>query len=70
MSICTVTSGSMSTEIFLGTSYVIALASASDDHHAAAVRLAQQLEDAGVIIVTTPAILLELGNALSRQQHR
>ncbi len=58
------------TELFLDTSYVIALASVKDEFHAAAVLLAQQIAKSGAKIVTTRAVLLEVGNALSGQQHR
>ncbi len=58
------------TELFLDTSYVIALASAKDEFHAAAVLLAQQTAESGAKIVTTRAVLLEVGNALSGRQHR
>jgi len=70
MSIYTVTSGSMATEIFLDTSYVIALASVQDAHHSTAVRLAQEIVESGAKLVTTRAVLLEIGNALAMQQHR
>jgi uncharacterized protein len=58
------------TEVFLDTGYAIALSAPKDQHHAAAVELAERLEAEGARLVTTRAILIEIGNALSRLQHR
>jgi len=57
-------------DVFLDTSYAIALSSPKDAHHAQAVVLAQQLEEAGTQIVTTVGVVLEIGNALSRLRYR
>jgi predicted nucleic acid-binding protein len=54
------------TEIFLDTSFAIALSATTDQSHARAVDLANQLEKNGTRLVTTQAILLEIGNALSK----
>ena len=56
----------MQTEVFLDTAYAIALASPNDLFHPQAVLLADRLEATGTRLVTTYAILLEIGNALSR----
>lgn len=56
--------------VFLDTSYAIALSSPSDQHHERAVALAEELEEAGAMLVTTGAVLLEIGNALSRKKYR
>jgi uncharacterized protein len=56
--------------VFLDTSFAIALASVPDRHHWRAVELADQLEANQTQIITTQAILLEIGNALSKQRHR
>ncbi|MGG6268143.1 type II toxin-antitoxin system VapC family toxin [Leptolyngbya sp. AN03gr2] len=58
------------TEIFLDTSFAIALSATTDRNHAKAVKLASQIENAGDRLVTTQAILLEIGNALSKQRYR
>jgi len=55
-------------EVFLDAAYAIALAAPSDHLHARAVALSEQLEADGTSIVTTQAILLEVGNALSRRR--
>jgi len=60
----------MPTEVFLDTSYAIALSSSRDQFHERAVELADQYEQAGTRFVTTRAVLLEIGNALSRQHYR
>jgi len=58
------------TEFFLDTSFAIALSSAADQNHLRAVRLANQIETNKTRLVTTHAILLEIGNALSKQRYR
>jgi predicted nucleic acid-binding protein len=57
-------------EFFLDASYAIALGSARDQHHAVAVRLARQIEIERVRLVTTRAVILEIGNALARSRYR
>jgi len=57
-------------EIFLDASYVIALASKTDQHHARAVELAAWLEASQTALVTTRAVVLEIGNSLAKQRHR
>ncbi len=57
-------------EVFLDTSFAIALSSTTDQNHIRAVEIANQLETNKTQLVTTQAILLEIGNALSRQRYR
>jgi hypothetical protein len=57
-------------EVFLDTSFAIALSSATDQNHVRAVELANQLETNRTRLVTTQAILLEIGNALSKEKYR
>jgi uncharacterized protein len=57
-------------EAFLDTSFAIALSSMTDQNHVQAVELANQLELHKTRLVTTQAILLEIGNALSKQRYR
>jgi predicted nucleic acid-binding protein len=57
-------------EVFLDTSFAIALSSVTDQNHLRAVELAQQLEAEETLLVTTQAMLLEIGNALSKQRYR
>ncbi|XGV96863.1 MAG: type II toxin-antitoxin system VapC family toxin [Leptolyngbya sp. BL-A-14] len=58
------------TDVFLDTSFAIALSATTDQSHARAVDLANQIEKNGTRLVTTQAILLEIGNALSKQRYR
>jgi uncharacterized protein len=57
-------------EAFLDAAYAIALSAPSDDFHAKAEQLAQQMERDGTKIITTRAVLLEIGNALSKPRYR
>jgi uncharacterized protein len=59
---------SMEAEVFLDTAYAIALANTNDHFHAKAVQLAKQLRTKKTKLVTTRAVLLEIGNALSGQR--
>jgi len=43
---------------------------ADDRYHEKAVRLAEQIEEQNIRLVTTRAILLEIGNALSKERYR
>ena len=58
------------TEVLLDTSYAIALSVSSDEHHERAVQLAERLESDGTGLVTTRAIILEIGNALAGLRYR
>jgi predicted nucleic acid-binding protein len=60
----------MRAEVFLDTAYAIALSSPNDLFHQRAVQLADELKSGGTRLVTTRAILLEIGNALSKQRYR
>lgn len=51
---------------FVDTSFLIALASSADQHHKRANQLLDQVERDNIRLVTTSAVLLELGAALSR----
>jgi predicted nucleic acid-binding protein len=57
-------------EVFLDAGYAIALAATSDQLHERALVIADQLENDRTRIITTRAILLEIGNALSKQRYR
>lgn len=66
----TVKRSSTMNELFLDTAYAIALSVASDANHDRAVELAERLEREQAKLVTTQAVLLEIGNALSRRRYR
>lgn len=57
-------------EVFLDTSYALALSATTDQFHRRALQLADELELSRARLVTTRAVLLEVGNALSRQRYR
>jgi len=57
-------------EVFLDTSFAIALSSVSDKNHLKAIQIADQVEKSQTRLVTTQAILLEIGNALSKKKYR
>jgi len=56
--------------VFLDTAYFIALAVKDDQHHGAALRLARQLDVPETELVTTRAIVLEIGNSLRKPRYR
>ena len=57
-------------EVFLDTAFAIALSVASDEHHQKALLLADELEAQNVRLVTTRAVLFEIGNALAKLRYR
>lgn len=57
-------------EVYLDSSYATALGVPKDEHHGRAVELARQLESNSVRMVTSRAVVLEIGNALSRSAYR
>lgn len=60
----------MNPEVFLDTAYALALSSPKDLFHQRALHLADEIEAAGVRVVTTRAVMLEIGNAFSKQRRR
>jgi len=57
-------------EVFLDTAFAIALSSPKDHLHGRAALLAGQLQEAGTRLVTTRAVVLEIGNALCKERYR
>jgi uncharacterized protein len=57
-------------EVFLDTSFAIALSAVTDQNHGRAVQIAEQLELSNTRLATTQAILLEIGNSLSKRRYR
>jgi uncharacterized protein len=55
---------------FLDASYAIALVARGDQHHGRAVELSGRIEVEQIPVVTTAAVVLEIGNALSRARLR
>lgn len=60
----------MKTEVFLDASYAIALSVPRDFYHSRAILLADEMGRKHTRLVTTRAVMLEIGNALSRRRHR
>jgi predicted nucleic acid-binding protein len=58
----------MKPEIFLDSAFAIALSIETDSFHEKAIQISETLDNA--ILVTTRAILLEIGNALSKRPFR
>lgn len=56
--------------LFLDTAYAIALSATTDAHHQRAVELADQIEVSQTHLVTTRAVVIEIGNALSKPRYR
>lgn len=56
--------------VFLDTGFVIALTSPRDRYHARAVQLADDLKTSGSAIITTHAVLFEIGAALAKAPYR
>jgi predicted nucleic acid-binding protein len=56
--------------VFLDTSYAIVLSAPADQLHESAVRVAERIESENVSLVTTRAVVVEIGNALSKSKYR
>ncbi|MCP4400348.1 MAG: type II toxin-antitoxin system VapC family toxin [bacterium] len=56
--------------VFLDTSYAIALSVSKDQNHEKALQIADFLEVDTAKLITTRAVVLEIGNALSAQKYR
>ena len=59
-----------SNEVFLDAAYAIALSVSTDQHHDKAMALRAELKLAPNRLVTTRAVLLEIGNALAKTRYR
>mgnify|MGYP006305398031 FL=1 len=57
-------------ELFLDSGFAIALASRRDHHHQRAVELASDIKANASKLVTTQAVVLEIGNSLSKRNYR
>ncbi len=60
----------MKDEVFLDASYAIALSAPTDEHHDRAGELAEQIEAEETRLITTRAVVVEIGNALARLRYR
>lgn len=57
-------------ELFLDAVYAIAVTVTNDQHHERAVALAWQMKTERTRLITTRAVVLEIGNALSKMRYR
>lgn len=57
-------------KVFLDASYAIALSAPTDTHHSLAEELADRMEAEETRIVTTRAVVMEIGNALAKPRYR
>ena len=57
-------------KVFLDAAYAIALSSVSDKYHQKAEKLAKQIQTDDIKLVTTRAVMLEIGNALAKVRYR
>lgn len=60
----------MARRVFVDTAYLVALLDPRDRLHAAALRLTDELEDEHVQLVTTDAVMTELGNYFAKSPLR
>ena len=57
-------------KVFLDAAYAIALSAPNDQYHALAEILAEQLEAERTQLITTRAVVVEIGNALAKLRYR
>lgn len=57
-------------EVFLDTAFAIALSSPKDAHHEQAKLISDRLEADATRLITTRAVIIEIGNALAKQAFR
>lgn len=57
-------------EVFLDSSYAVALSSTTDQHHQRAVEISETLESGGFRLIATRAVIIEIGNALAKARYR
>jgi uncharacterized protein len=60
----------MANELFLDTSYALALSIVRDQYHTAARELARRIRSQRTRLITTHAVILEIGNAMAKARQR
>lgn len=58
------------TEVFLDTAFAVALSSPTNQYYERANELADELELEETTLITTRAVIFEIGNAMAKQRHR
>ncbi len=56
-------------KVFLDAAYAIALSSVSDKYHQKAEKQAKQIQTDDIELITTRAVMLEIGNALAKVRY-
>ena len=57
-------------KFFLDAAYTVALSAVTDKYHQKAEILAKQIETEAIPLITTRAVILEIGNAMARLRYR
>jgi predicted nucleic acid-binding protein len=57
-------------KVFLDTSHWVALVTETDQFHEKAIEISQRIANSSSHLVTTQAVLLELGNSLAKKRYR
>ncbi|MEW5828160.1 MAG: PIN domain-containing protein [Chloroflexota bacterium] len=60
----------MNDKVFLDTAFVLALASPADRYNEKAKELSRRIKKDGIALVTTRAVLIEIGDAMAGQRRR
>lgn len=60
----------MTSKLFMDTSYAVALMSPRDQHHAGATLLLREIEERRIPLVTTRAVIVEMGDSLAKRPAR
>jgi predicted nucleic acid-binding protein len=60
----------VTTKLFMDASYAVALGSPRDQYHASALVLSRRMKAERIRVVTTRAVIIEVGNALSKPSFR
>jgi predicted nucleic acid-binding protein len=60
----------MNDKVFVDTAFILALASPADHYHKKAKELSRRLKKERVSLITTRAILIEIGDAMAGQRRR
>jgi len=56
-------------KFFLDAAYTVALSAVTDKYHQKAEILAKQIETEAIPLITTRAVILEIGNAMARVRY-
>lgn len=60
----------MNDKVFLDTAFILALTSPADQYHEKAKQLSRQIRKEGILLVTTRAVLIEIGDAMAERRSR